>query len=246
MIGKTIDELIEMLREEDTRQVASDALGEVGERAVEPLISLLSEYSTVEDYDRDMNTHSWAEDALIKIGTPAVEPLIHILEDPRWGPRFGAIWCLKEIADPRAVLPLVEILKVDDCNVTLEVAEALLKIGTIAIVPLINALNHPNKAVRDGAAYILGRFRASEAVAPLIKLLEDQDNNIRLSAVYALESIGNKLAKQPLRRLVTILEKEAKVEEAQYEGDTNNYRATVEEVYLAAQKAVNKLESENE
>jgi HEAT repeat protein len=197
---QTIAELIEALNNRDytIQHHASEALGSKGILAIEPLIGVLAEYATWEDYEIFANKHSLAEDALIRIGEPAVERLIGILDDDRWGLRFGAIWSLKEIGDPRAIQPLIEILRIDDVNVTCEVSDAMEKFGEPAFEPMLAALTHTDRNVRGSALFLLGKTKDIRAVPHLIAALQDEDVEARQSAVFALGEIGDVRAFEPL------------------------------------------------
>lgn len=82
-------------RPEEIRNAAIEVLANIGETAIEPLITALNEN------DAD------AAKALIKIGKPAVEPLIVGLKNGN----HNAAWVLGEIGDNRAVEPLIVALK---------------------------------------------------------------------------------------------------------------------------------------
>ncbi|MHA2315337.1 MAG: HEAT repeat domain-containing protein, partial [Candidatus Hermodarchaeia archaeon] len=75
-------------------------------------------------------------------------------------------------------------------------AEALGKMGKLAVQPLINALRDENLVVRANAASALAKIRPP-AVKPLIKALGDEKYGVRTGAGKALFEIG-KPAIQPL------------------------------------------------
>jgi len=103
-----------------------------GNQAVPLMIDTLGLVETSDQYfDENSlvlgNIHSMAEDVLIRIGRPAVEYLIPLLDDSRWGPRHGAIWCLHNIGDKRAIEPLRAALERygDDINISHEIEDAV-------------------------------------------------------------------------------------------------------------------------
>jgi hypothetical protein len=69
-----IAELIEALNNRDllVQPHASETLGSMGFLAIEPVISVLAEFATWEDFENFAKKHSFAEEALVKIGKPAV------------------------------------------------------------------------------------------------------------------------------------------------------------------------------
>jgi HEAT repeat protein len=195
-----IEELIAVLRsgDEEARAEASRQLGAAGVDAVVPLIGVLREYTTFEDYEANPNPYFRAEDALSDIGEPAVLPLIAALNDQAWGARAGAVWALGKIGDVRAVQPLIEALRWGDAGS--EVVEMLLGFGDVILRPLAFALkNHDSDYVRRGAAYLLGEFADLLVVPALINALEnDIDEETRANAVIALGKRRDARAVEPL------------------------------------------------
>ncbi|TAK34258.1 MAG: hypothetical protein EPO21_09935 [Chloroflexota bacterium] len=127
-----------------------DRCVEIGSPAVEPLGAALRD-NTPDVRDR-------AAEALVKIGSPAVEPLVAALRDNDWDVRSRAAKALGMIGDHRAVEPLIAALR-HDRNVG-AAAEALGKMGSPAVKPLIAALSDLDWNVRWGAAKALvGMFR---------------------------------------------------------------------------------------
>ena len=194
--------MIKSLRDGDdaAREKAVAALAKIGAPAVEPLITLLHDYRTVADYDANVNPHHWAEEALIKIDIAAVEPLLRALQAEAWGARAGAVYCLGEIADVRAVLPLIDALHYEDIGWH-EVCEALQKIGAVTVVrPLIFALkNNESAEVRWKAARTLSTFRDPMVLPALIRALDDdEDTNVRETIIYSLREFKDARAIEPL------------------------------------------------
>ncbi|MCM1987858.1 HEAT repeat domain-containing protein [Methanococcoides seepicolus] len=86
-----------------SRQVAVRTLGEYRQKAVSPLIQLLSD-------DENFLLHSDVRYALYKIGEPAVEPLIELLESDDSDVKSCAVKSLGDIGDERAIEPLGKVL----------------------------------------------------------------------------------------------------------------------------------------
>lgn len=81
--------------------------------------------------------------------------------------------------------------------------QSLIKLGQVAVVPLIAALENKSKYVRAGSAEVLGQLRDARAVDPLIGLLKDREAMVRSSAVEALALLGDARAEGPLRDVLT-------------------------------------------
>jgi HEAT repeat protein len=98
---------------------------------------------------------------------------------------------LGNIKDPRAVEPLIAILKGTNSSDRINAIKAL---GIIkdprAVEPLIVAMKDPNGNVQLSAAEALGKY-GEPAVEPLIAVLKDSDPNARRNAAYALGEIDD-------------------------------------------------------
>lgn len=66
----------------------------------------------------------------------------------------------------------------------------------------IGKLKDPQSAVREKAAYELGRLGASRAVDPIIEILDDPSENVRFAIIWALDQLKPKKAIEPIEELV--------------------------------------------
>lgn len=139
-----------------TRWVLAEALGMIGEPALEPLITVLGDKANdwtmrqsaawalgdMEDTvaiepliaalgDNDENVKQATAWALSAIGNArAVDPLINVLEDDFWVTRMKAIDALKRIGDARAIGPLEKLVQSDTHkDVQLAAKEALARLS---------------------------------------------------------------------------------------------------------------------
>jgi len=173
---KDVKGLIKALRHEDVRKEAAEALVNIGEPAVEPLIQALKdEYSDVREE---------AARALGRIGDKrAVEPLIQALKDNIDVQRRAA-WALRKIGEP-AVEPLIQALKDEDWYVRWRAAWALDEMGW-----------EPGDDT-EKVYYLIAKQEWSElpelgepAVEPLIQALKDEYSDVRWRAAWALDEMG--------------------------------------------------------
>lgn len=158
------DKLINQLRSRNpvVREEAARKLGDLKDpSAVEPLIAILKK-------DKDWRVRWSVEDALVNIGGPAVEPLMKMLKDDSWRVRRRAVRTLGKIRDPRAIEPLVALMKTDDdCYIRKSAARAIGEINdSRAGEILIPALKNKDWEVIEGAYrfYIRRGEPGSEAV----------------------------------------------------------------------------------
>jgi len=187
------------LRDADSavREHAAAALGKVGGgRALELLTP------AYEDADADVR---WSVvRALQGLGAAAVPVLVRALADPGYpGIRSDAAKFLGEIADRRAVEPLLTALCDPSDIVREHAARALAAIGDPAAVePLIRALADETREVRSQAVRSLGELRDPRAVEPLVGMFTDEDEYLRDCAAEALASIGDRASFEPLVRMM--------------------------------------------
>lgn len=158
------DRVINQLRSRTpaVREEAARKLGDLKDpSAVEPLVLILKK-------DKDSRVRWSAEDALVNIGGPAVEPLIKMLKDDSWRVRRRAVRTLGKIKEPRAIEPLVALMKADeDCYVRKCAARAIGEINDSRVSEiLIPALKNKDWEVIEGAYryYIRRGEPGSEAV----------------------------------------------------------------------------------
>lgn len=133
-----------------------------------------------------------SEDDIVKMRKADDLPaLLNVLAHGELDQRYLAIDALGLLRDPRAIELLVETLKSDAYSgLRWKAAEALARIGTPAVGPLIMLLEDPDEDVRWKVAIALGETEDPRAVAPLITLLEDPDSYVRSRAALALGTIG--------------------------------------------------------
>lgn len=145
----------------------------------------------------------------------AVEPLIAALNNDNC--RFFAALVLGEIGDSRAIEPLIDLLRKDNgeddpstpagASKREFVSEALGKIGSDAVEPLIALSKSPNRRARESAAWALGKTKDVRAVEPIIAALKEE----RLwAAIRALGELKDPRAVEPL---VTLLNDDKVYEE---------------------------------
>lgn len=169
------------------------------EKDIAAYIDVLRRYKTWEDYTADSEPVHEAEAALVGFGEAAVPALIGLLKEDAWGAATGAVYCLGEIGDVRAVQPLIEALRAEEVSLRADITEALLKLGDITVRPLIYALNHADAQVRRGGAQALGLLRDPLAVVPLNGALNmDESPLVRAAAADAVASFLDERSIEPL------------------------------------------------
>ena len=177
------------------RSLAFQALAQIGEPSIEPLIVALK--------DKNANGRWYAAHALGEIkDARAVEALIVALQDEDSHVRWHSAWALGKIGDARAVEPLISAsLRDGQSKVRKQALEALVDIGAPAVEQLIRGLKDVSSYSRWRAAWALGRIGATEAVDPLVNALIDEVSEVRWFASVALGEIRDPKAIAPLDAL---------------------------------------------
>jgi len=151
------------------RSGASWALTEIGEPAVEPLISALE--------FKDFNVRQGAAKTLGRIkDIRAVDPLIKALGDEVRFVRANVAEALGNIGDKRAVKPLINVLK-DEYSVRKEAAIALGKIGDTSWTNYFIDELRRSQDLQWEYATILAMMGALEGVDPILDYLYQYSPN---------------------------------------------------------------------
>jgi len=166
----------------EVRVRAIEALGKVGEPAIRLMIAGLRA--------TDIMVRRGSSDALARIGRPAVSLLARsLLEENDRLARVAAVETLGKMRDDRAVASLVVALMEPDSDIQDMAAQALVRTGKPAVVPLVRVLKVAGDPFRGRVAEVLVRTRGL-AVKPLIDVLGDENAEVRLTASEALVKVG--------------------------------------------------------
>jgi HEAT repeat protein len=174
-----------------------DALGLIADpRAVDLLVRALDYW--------EIDVRKAARTALGRIGEPAVLPLLGVLRD---SPSIYAIQALGRIGDPRAIEPLVELLRRDDVSEYVR-GQAALALGQLRATRTLDLLlghfTDPGETsyVRGHSARGLGLLGDRRAFEPLVAALTSPDWGIRAEAATGLGHLRDPRATAPLARLL--------------------------------------------
>ena len=178
------------------------ALGSIGmntgdKRVVKHLIPLMHE---------DIGLYGQAaRDSIVQIGEPSVPMLLDALEESYDNEPIDEIFqgdiarALCEIRDPRAVDPLIKLLKNTESEFLSKwVSDTMYILGEPVIKPLIKALEDPNDNLSLSAANALKFIGDARAVPTLIKLMKDPNRSSREEYALTLGSIGDYTSIDPL------------------------------------------------
>lgn len=215
-IGKqAVEPLIKAMQDKSewVRRYAADALGEIGdESAIEPLLEVLGDIGEASDALGKLgnkavdpliqaleNGNIAAVYALGKIGdAKATEPLIRFLHRKNINYEY-VVSALVELGQS-AVAPLIKALEDNKEKVRESAYAALIEIGRPAVDPLIQLLDGDNQCMKY-AIDALGQIGDKRAADALIKAMDNKDEDIGLAAAYALAKIGDTdLLKEIIRK----------------------------------------------
>jgi HEAT repeat protein len=132
-----------------------------------------------------------------RVSNPVTEQ-IAALKDEDWVIRQEAAGLLGTFKDPRAVTPLIALLRDPDRSVREAASEALRSIGTPAVEALGACLEQPDLSVQEAASAILSTIADERVLAQLITALRSHDWIIRMHTAKALGRVRNAGAVGPL------------------------------------------------
>lgn len=136
---------------------------------------------------------------VVQAGPAAVPPLLAALDEAwvqdvspsyRGDVREAVVQCLGEIADPRAVSPLLALLQDGAWGVRTSAVAALGKVHDVrAVEPLLRALEDGNGSVRKNAALALAEIGDKRAIEPLQKMRNETNEIVRKAVAEALTKL---------------------------------------------------------
>ena len=206
----TVDGLLRAATEDDDAEVrgaAVDALNELGQAALEQLLSELTgtagseaEWVTARKFARALKAdrpelRMAAANALGRLDDASgLQHLVEALDDDDERVRLRACQACGTFADPRSVPALTTRLNEDDDpRVRRAAANALGNVGTDqALSPLLDLLDDGDEPLRRIAAGALGKASTPRPVEPLARALGDESPVVRNAAVYSvIELLSN-------------------------------------------------------
>lgn len=116
---------------------------------------------------------------------------IAALRDGDWAIREEAATRLGSLKDPRAIPPLVSVLKDRDRSVREAAIGALTAIGEPSVVAMGVCLEDAELTVQEAASAVLASIADSRVREPLIRALASSDWIVRMHAAKALGRIGH-------------------------------------------------------
>ena len=114
------------------------------------------------------------------------DKLISDLEAKEAEVRMSAAIDLGEMKDPRVVPPLIVALRDKDKYVPVRAEESLVRLGPVAVEPLIAALHSKDEPNRPTIARILGKTKDVRSIEHLEKALDDPNPSLANEARGAL------------------------------------------------------------
>ncbi len=180
----------------NVRAAAARALGNLEDKlSIDHLLLLLS--------DRNENIRITAIEALSRFYESRVCDALwqSSLNDESADVRNSAMFALKKIGET-LIRQYENSLASTNVETRAKALNNLSMIGKPVLLPILENTKHPNPAVREICAEILGNISDSIATQRLIELTNDTEQNVRLAAVTALGKIKTEIT---FRYLITCL-----------------------------------------
>jgi HEAT repeat protein len=125
------------------------------------------------------------------------------LHHPDRSSRSRAIFALAEGDDTNKLdILLMALCDEQDLLVGEDITWALVRMGDVAIDPLINLLHHTDPLVRHRAVHTLGKIGDARALDAVINATHDPDNKVVCKAVFVLGQLNDTRAIPALIRLL--------------------------------------------
>ena len=200
----TFDDITNILLDDpliEVRQSAARALGETKHPAAIPfLMEALRDSSWW--FEREQAAADLLT-AIEKMGPTVVEPLIEALGDKEGTVRKYAASVLGRLGDPRAIEELGMTLYDLHNEVGKAAAEALAKFGAPTVNIFIEALSHPEAAIRENSVVALSKIHEARIVPVLIEMLRDPERTVKMQAMQALGELRDQRAIPALQEIVS-------------------------------------------
>jgi HEAT repeat protein len=200
-----VSALVRAVREDDSEAVtaaAVDALDQLGQEALEELITSIADVDLADDtadwvkakafagaLDADIaELRMAAANALGELeNADAIPKLVERFDDPDPRVRARAARACGVMADPRATDRLERLLADPKAGVRREAADALGRIGNRqALAALLEQYDDPSERVRRIAVDGFGKFDNDRPVEYLVDALGDESSAVRRTAVFSL------------------------------------------------------------
>jgi len=200
----TFDDITNVLLDDaliEVRQSAARALGETKHPAALPFLM-----EALRDSSWWFEQEQAAADllnAIKNMGTTAVEPLIEALGDREGTVRRYAATMLGDIGDIRAIEELGMTMYDLHNEVGKSAAEALAKFGAPAMDIFIEALKHPEAAIRENSVVAISKIQDSRVIPALIEMLADPARDVQKQAMQVLADLRDPRAIPALQEIVS-------------------------------------------
>jgi len=221
-----ITALVRAVQEDESDAVvaaAVDALDELGQEALEELITSMADLDIGEDAADWVKTKAFvralgaelpelrmaAANAIGELEVPdAVPKVVERFDDSDPRVRARAARACRQIGDARSTDPLAGLLSDPSAAVRVEAAEALGRIGNRqALQALLQLYDDEDERVRRIAVRGFGQFRNDRPVEYLAEALTDESAPVRRTAVFSLiELLSNVPTEQSHQIRETVVE----------------------------------------
>jgi HEAT repeat protein len=183
-VAHSLENLLEDLVSGDEARAESAVfpLIEIGEPGLPALLALTR--------SPDADARWWALRVLASSPHVKAEWLVPFLSDPAAEVRQCAALGLAGTADESAVQPLVQALGDTDSMVGSLAVNALVKIGSLAVPSLIEAVKHGAQSQRIHALRALAEIRDHRAIPVMMQVMQEDSVLLQHWAQEGLERLG--------------------------------------------------------
>ncbi|MFH0878771.1 MAG: HEAT repeat domain-containing protein [Lentisphaerota bacterium] len=138
-------------------------------------------------HSKDRNTRRAAAQELgNRKDAASVPALIEALHDEDNTVRDMAARSLAEIKEPSAIIPMIQSLTSDFEG---HIEQAIVRMGSVAVEPLVSAMESLDSRIREKATFILKRIQEPLAIESLLAGLGDESAESRVHASWELRNV---------------------------------------------------------
>lgn len=139
-----------------------------------------------------------AEDILEIEEYEDTDQLIQMLREGDYLKKIKAANALTKLRDEKSIFPLILALGHSSYYVQVAASDILIKMGDMAIEPIMRHWAAYTKEIQVHLVYILWRIGGNNAIEALVRLMNDKENYVRTDAIFALGQIKGKTVIEPL------------------------------------------------
>jgi HEAT repeat protein len=144
---------------------------------------------------QDGSIRKQARHELVEIGSAAISELAQHIETKKHNFRWEIVKTLEQIADPQSAPYMIKLLEDEEFAIRWLAAEGLIRMGSDAIKPLLEALIHQSDSVfmREGAHHVLYALEDDQLVDARSQIRDLMNHLKKVSSVEDVPILASRI-----------------------------------------------------